>query len=527
MQHSTKHTITTMRCDAMRCDSYEQLVHAIIRPPRAKYKMEQLGPPEFIFLQQRFRRDDVELLSSNVAKNEPSEGEKTNAEGGASPTCSFLKMQASIWTRVVDDDDDGNDPNPYNHRGRDNGDADADTDGDQDNQDQSSATSSSPNKKHTMVIYLHGNASARVEVVPSLSFLLGQMGVSGVVAVDFTGSGKSDGDYVSLGYYERVDLDCLIQYLKRVYGGPDGDDLEIVLWGRSMGASTALMHAGKKSFTATNNNKSYGRQTSNTSTEGKDEARTNTGTNESVAAATAAAAPNNNSILKGLVCDSPFASLLHLCEELVEKARAQGVVVPGVVISVAIAMIARSVRHHANFNIREITPIEDVPNIDVPALFIVGKDDDFITPQHSERLVEAYKKGVTTNIFMIPGGHNDARPQIVYDGILAFCRHRLSLTEESALEIPPSMLSSIHQNPPWAYHRTVHFQAYDTKQGFARKAATNETTNANGNTTAAEDVAENLGMTKDRQEDIQNRIGLMMGGQGDVHMYSSDEEDDT
>mmetsp|Transcript_18419 Transcript_18419/g.38712 ORF Transcript_18419/g.38712 Transcript_18419/m.38712 type:complete len:298 (+) Transcript_18419:390-1283(+) len=88
---------------------YEQLVHAIIRPPRAKYKMEQLGPPEFIFLQQRFRRDDVELLSSNVAKNEPSEGEKTNAEGGASPTCSFLKMQASIWTRVVDDDDDGND----------------------------------------------------------------------------------------------------------------------------------------------------------------------------------------------------------------------------------------------------------------------------------------------------------------------------------------------------------------------------------------------------------------------------------
>lgn len=489
--------------------------------------MDQLGPPEFTFLQQRFRRDDVELLSSNVAKNEPSEGEKSNAEGGATPTCSFLKMQASIWTRV-DDQEDGNDQNPYspNRRGGDNNDDDSNADGDQ---DQSSTTSSSLNKKHTMVVYLHGNASARVEVVSYLSFLLGQVGVSGVVAVDFTGSGKSEGDYVSLGFYERVDLDCLIQYLKGVYGGPNGDDLEIILWGRSMGASTALMHAGKKSFTATNNNnRSFGRQTSNTSTEGKDETvydahnqRTNTGISES-----ASAAPNNNSILKGLVCDSPFASLILLCEELVEKARAQGVVVPGVVISVAIAMIARSVRHHANFNIREITPIEDVPNIDVPALFIVGADDDFITPHHSERLVEAYKQGVTTNLFMVPGGHNDARPQIVYEGILEFCRQRLSLTEESALEIPSSMLGSIHQNPPWAYHRSVYFQAHDTKQRFARKATTNATTNANGNTTAAEDAAESLGMTKDRQEDIQNRIGLMMGGQGDAYRYSSDEEGD-
>ena len=83
----------------------------------------------------------------------------------------------------------------------------------------------------TMIVYLHGNASARVEVTPNLSFLFAQVGVFGVVGLDFTGSGKSDGDYVSLGYYERVDLECLIQYLKKAYGGADGTDLEIILWG--------------------------------------------------------------------------------------------------------------------------------------------------------------------------------------------------------------------------------------------------------------------------------------------------------
>jgi pimeloyl-ACP methyl ester carboxylesterase len=358
-----------------------------------------------------------------------------------------------------------------------------------------------------MVVYLHGNASARVEVLPNLSFLLAQLGVFGVVGLDFTGSGKSDGDWVSLGYYERVDLECMLHYLKRVYGGPDGTDLEIILWGRSMGASTALMHAGKKNFTAQNT-----RNTSN-SMLGSEEAAYN----NSVAAESAMAATNRNgsstdvtnpnknnaSILKGLVCDSPFASLTHLCEELVERAREQGVVVPGVVISVAIAMIARSVRKLANFNIREITPIEDVGDITVPALFVVGADDDFISPRHSERLVEAYKTGVTTNLFMVPGGHNDARPRIVFDGIEEFCKQRLSLSKESALVIPEALRPSIHQNPPWAYARTVHFQAHSSR--LVRLA--------NNQKNAAESAAEDLGMTKDRQDDIQNKIGLMMGGQ--------------
>lgn len=444
---------------------YEQLVHAIIRPPRARYKMEMLGPKDFTFLGQRFHRDDVELLSSNVATNVPQQGEG-NLEGGGTPTCSFLKLQVSIWTRVAETNSDPCSPT---------------------RQAAMNEAPASSQRKKTMVVYLHGNASARVEVTPNLSFLLAQVGVFGVVGLDFTGSGKSDGDYVSLGYYERVDLECLIQYLKKVYGGPDGNDLELILWGRSMGASTALMHAGKKSFTAKNTN--LNRSSSTDSFQSQQEQMI----------ATAKAAEKDASILKGLVCDSPFASLPILCEELVEKARDQGVVVPGVVVSVALSMIARSVRRLANFNIREITPIDDVRNIEIPALFVVGADDDFITPHHSERLVEAYKRGVTTNLFMCPGGHNDARPEIVFIGIEEFCKQRLSLTKDDVLPVPDVLLPTIHQNPPWAYSRSSYFQAHASSSSSNLSAQT---------------AAEDLGMTQARQDDIQNKIGLMMGGQG-------------
>jgi hypothetical protein len=46
---------------------YEQLIKAIIRPPRAEYSVAQhLGPAEFSFLGQRFVREDVELETNNT-----------------------------------------------------------------------------------------------------------------------------------------------------------------------------------------------------------------------------------------------------------------------------------------------------------------------------------------------------------------------------------------------------------------------------------------------------------------------------
>lgn len=39
------------------------------------------------------------------------------------------------------------------------------------------------------------------------------IGIS-VVAVDFCGSGLSDGDYVTLGWFERIDLKAAVDFLR-------------------------------------------------------------------------------------------------------------------------------------------------------------------------------------------------------------------------------------------------------------------------------------------------------------------------
>ena len=482
--------------------------------------MDQLGPTNFTFLGQQFQREDVELLSSNTTHNH---SKANNLDGGDMPTCSFLRMQVSIWTRVGNN----NNENENDNGGIGDNDGNDDEQKNNEKENENNTTKKKKKKKNTMIVYLHGNASARVEVVPNLSFLLGQVGVFGVVGVDFTGSGKSDGDYVSLGYYERTDLDCVVQHLQRVYGngsngrgnygnnasnGSDDNDneLEIVIWGRSMGASAALMYAGKNTAKNNNNRSKEDNDDNSVDVDIDDSSTSDNDNNNELNKKIKNAKPEETSCLKGMICDSPFASLTLLCEELVERARQQGVVVPGVIVSVAIAMIARSVRLLANFNIREITPLEDVATIDIPALFIVGADDDFIPPHHSERLIESYKSGVTTNLFMVPGGHNDARPKVVFEGIEEFCKQRLSI--ESCLEIPPSMVASIHQNPPWAYHRTIHFQEH--KSTAYKKSQHFQTTTSTSTSTAADTAAEELGMTKDRQDDIQNKIGMMMLGGG-------------
>ena len=138
-----------------------------------------------------------------------------------------------------------------------------------------------------IVIFLHGNASGRVEILPQLTSLLA-MGVT-AVSLDFAGSGMSDGEYVSLGLFEREDLATVVAHLRRHHN--KNKNLKIALWGRSMGAATAIMYDAK------------------------------------------------DTRINCLICDSSYSSLVQLAEELVEMARKQGIVLPNVVVSAALKMI--------------------------------------------------------------------------------------------------------------------------------------------------------------------------------------------
>ena len=88
------------------------------------------------------------------------------------------------------------------------------------------------------VIYLHGNSSSRLEALEIASYIL-PTNIT-LFCLDFAGCGKSEGEYISLGWHEREDLALIVEYLREKRRVST-----IGLWGRSMGAVTALLHGDR------------------------------------------------------------------------------------------------------------------------------------------------------------------------------------------------------------------------------------------------------------------------------------------
>ncbi|CAI0559982.1 unnamed protein product [Linum tenue] len=88
------------------------------------------------------------------------------------------------------------------------------------------------------VIYCHGNSGCRADASEAAIILL-PSNIT-VFTLDFAGSGLSDGDHVTLGWYEKDDLKSVVDYLRQ-----DGNVSLIGLWGRSMGAVTSLMYGAQ------------------------------------------------------------------------------------------------------------------------------------------------------------------------------------------------------------------------------------------------------------------------------------------
>ena len=303
---------------------YQELVNAIVRPPRAEYDVQHLGPDQFTLCGKDVMRTDFPLQ---------------NARG--------MTLRCSWWQFR----DQGDEPVPC-------------------------------------VIYMHGNSSGRPEAIPQLSLALG-IGAS-LLTFDFTGSGWSDGDYVSLGVFERDDLACVVDWL-RACGRVSG----IALWGRSMGAATALMHGGR---------------------------------DPSIAA---------------IIADSPFTDLQAIADDILAKGREQGMRIPGFVVSIALSMLKNTVRNRAGFSIRECAPINYVRECFIPCLFVAARSDDFITPAHSERLHEVYPGD--KNLIIVEGDHNSPRPRFLFDSVAIFLQQTLRLREADALEGYDKYIGM----PPW------------------------------------------------------------------------------
>jgi alpha/beta superfamily hydrolase len=318
---------------------------------------------------------------------------------------------------------------------------------------------------------MHGNSSARVEVLPQLSYLL-SLGVA-VFSFDFAGSGKSDGEYVSLGYYEREDLSCVVAHLRAT-----NVVSTIALWGRSMGAATSLMFGDR---------------------------------DPSIAC---------------MILDSPFADLTQLAEEMVEKGRDQGIVVPNFVVSVALRMIQGSVKKQANVNIKHISPISHADKCFIPALFVAGEHDDFIKKHHAEAIYERYAGD--KNIIIVEGDHNSPRPKFMFDSASIFLQTCLQIPNSWALPVPPSMNLMC---PPWYFEMYQNRGMRSPQQRGKAKAGQQQNgpsrqnkSSKDGNGKSGFD-SDQMGMTQERQREIQASLFKMLGQADDPMVEGSNKEE--
>ena len=267
--------------------TYEVLWKAIIRPPRDEYIEEELGFPNFTIENRRYIRKDFELL---------------NFQG-------YLLKVSMI------------EPDPKER----------------------------PQDIMPCVIYLHANASSRIEGLHVRRFLLKRN--INLCIFDFQGSGLSEGEYISLGYHEKHQVKNIVDFVEK-YPGVG----KIGLWGRSMGAATTLIYA------------------------------------------------NMDKRIKAIVVDSPFEDFRKLAKEMVLGQ----IKLPGFLVEGAISIIGKSVKNRNGMDINDIKAIDAVKNCDMPIIFIHAKDDELVPYHHSEDLIKNYK-GKNKILKTVNGGHNGRR----------------------------------------------------------------------------------------------------------------------
>ena len=289
--------------------SYDDLWKAIIRPNRDIYTKEDLGPIKFEIGDKCYKRTDLELINK-----------------------SSKKIMCSFWE-------------PF---------------------DEERETPLLP-----CIIYLHGNSSSRCEVYQEISYLLNKNIT--VFSFDFCGCGQSDGDYISLGYHEKKDVHCVIEYLiksKKVS--------KIGLWGRSMGAVTAIMYANE-----------------------------------------------HPSLIDAVVLDSGFYSLKMLINELIDSK----IKLPKFIYEKVLNMVKQTIKEKAKFDLDNIEPYIYAKNCLVPAFFCHGSDDDFVLPHHSQDLFNEYKSH-DKYLEIVKGGHNSSRPKKLIIKICNFLKKHLKDNDE-------------------------------------------------------------------------------------------------
>nr|XP_034898280.1 uncharacterized protein LOC118036631 isoform X2 [Populus alba] len=305
----------------------DQFINFVIRPPRADYNPDQyLWENDFTLAGRAYKRQDLEASMGIISSHKYSllSFLLTNARGHTLRCSHYLPSPLPADTHLP------------------------------------------------CVIYCHGNSGCRADANEAAVILL-PSNIT-VFALDFSGSGLSDGDYVSLGWHERDDLKVVVSYLRS-----NKQISRIGLWGRSMGAVTSLLYGAEDPSIA------------------------------------------------GMVLDSAFANLFDLMMELVDVYKIR---LPKFTVKMAVQYMRRVIQKKAKFDIMDLNCLKAAPKTFIPALFGHASEDKFIQPHHADLIFNSYAGD--KNIIKFDGDHNSSRPQFYYDSVSIFFFNILHPPQTSA-----------------------------------------------------------------------------------------------
>ena len=287
-----------------------------------------------------------------------------------------------------------------------------------------------------VVLYLHGNSGCRVDANEPAWYLL-RAGLA-VCCFDFGGCGSSGGDLVTLGLRETEDVQVIIKHLReRANCGL------VALWGRSMGAVTAVRYAGQ------------------------------------------------DGSVSGLVLDSPYA---HLPTLLTEVAVQSAPVLPRWAAKSAVNALRKGLVQRVDFDMADMDTVLAAGKCFVPAIFGHGTEDTLVPYAHSKRVYDAYQGD--KRLLLFQGGHNDRRPRLFYKQCIFFLRKvlegGLKKSEELFWEnIGPRKVW--HQERRQPGEHTQHHSGADVRPTSASPILEDDSLQANDSTASQGHDAENLG----------------------------------
>lgn len=186
--------------------------------------------------------------------------------------------------------------------------------------------------KAPTVVVLHGVKKNRTGVLRA-ALVLRRAGFN-VLVFDGRGHGKSEGRYVTYGFYERRDVESAIDWLvkeKRI------DRRRVGLAGESMGAAIALQVAA------------------------------------------------HNPWIRAVWADSPFASLRRITEEFVKRVTR----LPGAVLNPVLWTSIQVANYRGKFDVHSVDPLALAARIKCPVYLVHGTADQVIATAHSEIIYEA------------------------------------------------------------------------------------------------------------------------------------------